>query len=273
MKKELVIEPVRFFSALNLKDVWEHRELFFFLVWRDIIVRYKQTVLGFFWTLLKPVMTMFIFMFVFHKLAGFNSGKIPYPVFAFTGILAWNFFLDAFTSSSGSLLLNMNIISKVYFPRIIIPFTASFKGIIDFSIATITYFIMMIYYSISPGINILLLPLACFWGLIIALGFGLLFGSLMVKYRDVNHIIPFFIQSLFFLSPIAYSASTISKKIELFYWMNPIAGLAEVFRFTLIGQAYLPLDLLLLSLSVSLVILGIGIISFKYMEKDFVDLQ
>jgi lipopolysaccharide transport system permease protein len=272
MKKEIVIEPVRLFSPINLPEIWEHRELLYFLVWRDIIVRYKQTILGFTWTLIKPVVTMLIFIFVFNRLAGFSSDKMPYSVFVFTGILAWNFFLDAFTSSSASLLTNMNIISKVYFPRLIIPLTAALKGLIDFSIAAIFYVFLMFYFSIWPGMYILLLPLAAAWGLIIALGFGLWFGSLSVKYRDISNIIPFFIQSFFFLSPIAYSSSTVSSKLEIFYWLNPITGLVELFRLALTGQAYIPLHLITESVLASFIILGIGITSFKYMEKDFVDI-
>jgi lipopolysaccharide transport system permease protein len=272
MSKEIIIEPVGVLSAIKLGEVWEHRELLYFLVWRDVIVRYKQTIFGFLWTLIKPVLTMLIFIFVFKNLAGIRSGDIPYPVFAFTGILAWQFFLDAFTSSSSSLLVNMNIISKVYFPRIIIPLTAAMKGIIDFSIAALVYVFLMFYYSIFPGFHILLLPLAALFGLIIALGFGLWFGSLSVKYRDVTHLVPFFIQSLFFISPIAYSSSSVGNKFELLYWLNPIVGLIELFRFTLIGKSHLPVHLLFLSVLVAVVILGIGIISFKYMEKDFVDI-
>jgi lipopolysaccharide transport system permease protein len=271
MEKEIVIEPVKFLSALNLKEVWRYKELFYFLVWRDIIVRYKQTILGFSWTLIKPLITMFIFIFVFNILGGFKSGKIPYSVFVYTGILAWNYFLDAFTSSSTSLITNMNIISKVFFPRIIIPFTAAFKGIIDFSIAALIYVFLMYYYSIFPGFKILLLPVAAFWGLIVALGFGLFFGSFSVKYRDINYIIPFFVQSIFFLTPITYASTNVPVNFEIFYWINPLAGLIAFFRYCLIGEAYMPLHLLLISIISSVVIFAIGVISFKYMEKDFVD--
>ncbi len=244
MKKELVIEPPKRFSSIDFKELWNYRELFYFLIWRDTKVRYKQTFLGASWAIVRPVLSMVVFTFVFNKLAGFSTSGVPYQLFTFTGILAWNFFSDGITGSSQSLITNSNLITKVFFPRLIIPAAAVLKGLVDFGIAFIIYILFMIYYSFNPGPNILLFPLAIIWEIITSLGIGLWFTAIGVKYRDIAQALPFAIQLLFWITPVGYSSAKIPLKWELIYWLNPMTGVVELFRATLLGHAYLPLHLL-----------------------------
>lgn len=271
MEKELVIEPKKGFSAVHLKELWEYRELFYFLIWRDVKVRYKQTVLGAGWAIVRPLVSMVVFTFIFNRLAGFKTEGIPYQLFTFTGILAWSFFSEGLTGASQSLVSSSNLITKVYFPRLIIPSAAVLRGLVDFGIALLIFFGFMIYYRFNPGWNMLLFPFALIWGITASLGVGLWFSAIGVKYRDVAQALPFFVQLLFWITPVGYSASKVPLKWELIYWLNPMTGVIESFRYTLLGQAYIPAHLFLLSIGLSIVIFITGVINFRRMEKEFAD--
>jgi lipopolysaccharide transport system permease protein len=272
MQKELIIKPTKGLSALQLLELWNYRELFYFLVWRDIKVRYKQTVLGALWALIRPLLSMIVFTFVFNRLAGFASPGVPYQLFTFTGILAWNFFSEGLSGASQSIVSNTSLISKVYFPRIIIPTAAVLRGLADFGIAFLMYVIMMAYFAFAPGWQIALLPIVTVWGIIVALGVGLWFTAIGVKYRDVAHALPFIVQLLFWVSPVGYSSAKIPAKWELLYWCNPMTGVIEGFRYTLLGQAHIPMHLLFFSLLLTVIIFVSGVINFRRMEKEFADI-
>jgi lipopolysaccharide transport system permease protein len=272
MEKELVITPTRGLSALRLKELWEYRELFYFLVWRDVKVRYKQTVLGAAWAIVKPVVTMVVLTFVFNRLAGFSVTGVPDQLFTFAGVLAWNFFSDGLTGASGSLISNTNLISKVYFPRIIIPAAAVLRGLVDFGIAFVIFLGFMAYYSFNPGPSMILFPVVVVWGIVASLGVGMWFTAIGVKYRDIGQALPFIVQVLFWVTPLGYSSAKIAGKYELLYWLNPMTGVVEGFRQTLLGTAYLPLHLLCLSVSLSIIIFLSGIWNFRRMEREFADI-
>jgi lipopolysaccharide transport system permease protein len=271
MSKELVIQPSKTFSALHLRDLWEYRELFYFLIWRDVKVRYKQTVLGVGWAIVRPVVSMVVFTFIFNRLAGFSSEGIPYQLFTLSGIMAWTFFSEGITGSSQSLITNTNLITKVYFPRLIIPSAAVLRGLVDFGIGFLIFIGFLVYYSFNPGWQILLFPLATLWGIATSLGVGLWFTAIGVKYRDIAQALPFVVQLLLWVTPVGYSSSKIPAKWEMLYWLNPMTGVVESFRYTLLGKAYLPTHLLIFSIVVCLIVFVSGIFNFRRMEKEFAD--
>jgi lipopolysaccharide transport system permease protein len=268
---EIIIQPSKRFSALHLKEIWSYRELFYFLIWRDIKVRYKQTLLGVSWAVIRPVISMVVFTFIFNKLAGFASEGIPYQLFTLTGILAWNFFSEGLTTSSQSMITNTNLITKVYFPRLIIPSASVLRGLVDFGIALLIFIGFMFYYSFNPGWNILFFPIAVLWAILVCLGLGYWFTAIGVKYRDIAHALPFIVQILFWITPVGYSSAKIQGKWEFIYWLNPMTGVIEFFRFCLLGKGYFPTNLLLLSITICLVIFLTGIFNFRRMEKEFAD--
>jgi lipopolysaccharide transport system permease protein len=271
MQKELIIQPTRGLSSLKLGEIWEYKELFYFLVWRDVKVRYKQTFLGASWAIFRPVTSMILLTFVFNRLAGFTSGDIPYPLFTYCGILAWNFFSEGVTSASQSLVSNAHLISKIYFPRLIIPSSAILRGLIDFGIAFVVYILLMIYYKLSPSSSVIFLPLFILQEIIVALGIGLWFSAIGVKYRDIGHALPFVIQFLFWITPVGYSSAEIPEKWQLLYWLNPMTGVIEGFRYCLLGLNNLSTNLLLFSVGIAIFIFITGFINFKRMEKEFAD--
>jgi len=271
MTTTIVIRPSRRFPLPRFKELWEFRELFYFLVWRDIIIRYRQTILGVGWAIVKPILSVVVITFIFNKLAGFTSEGIPYQLFTLAGILAWNFFSQGVTAASQSMIYNSNLVTKVYFPRLIIPSAAVLRGLVDLGIALLLYASLMYYYSFSPGWQLFLFPLAVAWGVMSCLGVSLWVSAIGVKYHDVAQALPFFVQLLFWISPVGYSSAKVTGRFVLFYWMNPMAGVIECFRYSLLGKAYLPANLLILSLAVSVMILVSGIINFKRMEKEFAD--
>lgn len=271
MQKPLVIQPSKTFSSIQFKELWEYRELFYFLIWRDVKVRYKQTLLGATWAIIRPISSMVVFTFVFNRLAGFTSEGVPYTLFTYTGILAWLFFSDGLTGSSQSLLTNSNLISKVYFPRLIIPAAAVLRGLVDFGIAFVIFLGLMVYYNFAPTWNILLFPFAVLWGIVASLGVGLWFTAVGVKYRDIAQALPFVVQILFWVTPVGYSSTKIPAKWEILYWMNPMTGVIESFRYTLLGTAYTPPNLIILSIAISVIIFITGVINFRRMEREFAD--
>src|SRR5580704_12025465 len=220
----LTIGPSKGFMSLNLADVWAYRELLFFLVWRDIKVRYKQTALGAAWAVIQPVMTMIVFSVFFGRLAKVPSDGIPYPVFAYTALLPWQLFAFALTESSNSLVGSQNLITKVYFPRLVIPLASVLAGIVDFAIAFVVLLCLMLYYGITPTAAVVWLPLFVLLALATALSVGLWFSALNVKYRDVRYTIPFLTQFWMFATPVAYSSTLVPERWRVWFGLNPMAG-------------------------------------------------
>lgn len=266
-----VIQPVKGWISLGLHNLWEYRELLYFLAWRDIKVRYKQTVLGALWAIIQPLTTMVIFTVIFGKLAKIPSDGIPYPVFSFCGLLPWNYFAGAFSRSSSSLIGNANLISKVYFPRLVIPISSLLAGLVDFAIAFFVLIGLMLWYGIIPTITILWLPVFLLMTVVAALGIGLWLGALNVQYRDVNYIVPFLIQVWMYATPVVYPSSFIPERWRLFYGLNPMAGAVEGFRWALLGGAQGPGPLLVVSVLVAVVLLISGVFYFRRMERTFAD--
>jgi lipopolysaccharide transport system permease protein len=268
----VVIEPVKGWASLQLKTLWEYRELLYFLVWRDVKVRYKQTFLGASWAILQPFLTMIVFSIFFGKLGGIPSDGIPYPIFAYTALLPWQFFSNAISQSGNSLISNQELITKVYFPRLVIPISAVAAGIVDFCIAFIILLAMMFYYGIFPSLAVLTLPLFLLITFISALAVSLWLAALNVRYRDVRHAIPFLTQFWLFATPIAYPVSIVPEQWRLIYGINPMVGVVEGFRWALLGQGNPPGSFVFVSIFITLVLLAGGLMYFRRMEKTFADL-
>jgi lipopolysaccharide transport system permease protein len=265
------IRPTKGWAALNLKDLWLYRELVYFLTWRDIKVRYKQAVLGIAWAILQPLLTMVIFSFIFGNLAKLPSDGIPYPLFSYAAVLPWQLFSSALQRSSISLVGNANLLTKIYFPRLIIPFSAVLASLVDFGIAFLVMIGLMIYYQVWPTLMMLwIIPLSLL-ALITALAVSLWLSALNVLYRDVQHMVPFLIQFWMYASPVAYSATLIPTGIwRIIYGLNPMAGVIQGFRWALLGAQ--PPDILLaVSIVMVLILLVSGLFYFRRMEKTFAD--
>lgn len=266
------IQPSRGLLALDLSDIWHYRELLYFLTWRDIKVRYKQTALGAAWAILQPVLTMLVFSLIFGVLIGVQSEGFPYPVFAFTALLPWQLFAFALTQSSNSLVSNQSLITKVYFPRLVIPVASVMAGLVDFAIAFGVLLVMMLIYRLPLSVNMLALPFLALIAVITALAVGLWLSALNVKYRDVRHIIPFLTQVWMYLCPIAYSIELIPEKWRLLYSLNPMTGVIEGFRWAILGKTGSVWPTLLASCIIVLFLLITGLIYFKHTEDNFADL-
>jgi len=266
------IQPTKGWASLQLRALWEYRELLYFLAWRDIKVRYKQTVLGAAWAIIQPVTTMLIFTIIFGRLARIPSDNIPYPIFSFCALLPWNYFATAFSRSSGSLVNNAHLISKVYFPRLVIPISSLLSGLLDFAIAFLFLIGMMFYYHIVPTISILWLPVFMLMAIATALGVGLWLGALDVLYRDIGYLVPFLSQIWMYATPVVYPSSLIPEKWRLIYGLNPMAGVVEGFRWALIGRGTKPGPMLLVSAFVTIILLVSGAFYFRRMEKTFADI-
>jgi len=269
---ELVIQPSRGWFELNLRDLWRYRELLFFLTWRDIKVRYKQTVLGAAWAVLQPLLTMVVFSIIFGYLAGLPSDGIPYPIFTYTALLPWQLFAYALTQSSTSLVADQNLITKIYFPRLVIPISSVFAGLLDFVIAFLVLIGMMIFYKIQITARIMVLPALVVLAVATALSMGLWLSALNVKYRDIRYAMLFLTQLAFYATPIAYSSSIIPEKWRWLYSLNPMVGVVEGFRWALLGTTYTIGPMVLVSTVVVVVLLAGGLVYFKQMEDDFADI-
>jgi homopolymeric O-antigen transport system permease protein len=253
-------------------DLWRYRELFFFLAWRDILVRYKQTVIGLAWALIRPLLTMIVFVFVFGKLAKLPSGGVPYPILVFAALLPWQFFSNAFSEAGNSLISNANMISKVYFPRLVIPASAVIVSFVDFLISGIILVGLMAWYGFAPNLRMLTLPLFIFVAFTAAMGAGLWIAALNVKYRDFRYIVPFVVQFGLYISPVGFSSNIVPENWRLLYSINPMVGVIDGFRWAILGgntQLYWPG--FLLSIFLVLVILVTGIYYFRNTEKTFAD--
>jgi lipopolysaccharide transport system permease protein len=268
----LHIRPAKGWIALRLRELWEYRELMWFLGWRDVTVRYKQTVLGATWAIIQPFTTMVVFSIFFGKLARMPSDGIPYPIFSYAAILPWTFFTAIVTSSSMSLLAGSRLIKKVYFPRLIIPLATVVTSFIDFAIAFVVLIGMMIYFQIAPTINILFLPLFILLAAIAALGTGLWLAASNVKYRDVRYTVPFMVQIWMFATPIVYPSSLLSEPWRTLYGLNPMAGVVEGFRWALLGVDTAPGPMIVISSVVAITVFVSGAFYFRRMERTFADL-
>lgn len=269
--EEIILRPSRGLSLVRWKELWQFRELFYFLVWRDIKIRYKQTFLGTLWALIRPLMGMIVFTLIFNKLIGFSVEGVPYLLFTFCGVVAWNFFAEGVSGASQSLLSNANLISKVYFPRVIIPAAAILSGLVDFAIAFILAIALMVYFQFAPTITILFLPFFILLTIVTSLGIGFLFSSISVQYRDIAHALPYIIQVLFWITPVGYAANKIPGEFQILYWCNPIVCVIEGFRWSMLHSGEIPLYLVGISVSVALALFMLGLLNFLRMERKFAD--
>ncbi len=267
----LILRPSRGWSALNLRDLWVYRELFYFLTWRDLKVRYKQTALGAIWAVIQPLVQMVIFTLLFGRLAGLDSEGIPYPIFSYSALLPWGLFAKAIGDAGKSIVLNRSMITKVYFPRLIVPMASVLSGVVDFMIAFLVLLGLLVYYGIRPTSAILTLPLFLLLALATALGVGLWLSSLHVIYRDVGYVIPFLTQLWFFVTPIVYSSTEVPAQWQLVYALNPMVGVVNGFRWALAGTETGPGPMLAVSALISVTLLVSGMFYFRRMERTFAD--
>jgi lipopolysaccharide transport system permease protein len=269
--KVSIIEPKKGWIPIDFKEIWKYRELLYFLTKRDIKVRYKQTVLGGLWAIIQPLFTMIVFTLFFGKLAKVPSDGIPYPLFVYAGLLPWTYFANSLAASGNSLVGSQNLITKVYFPRLIIPASASLAGLLDFFIAMIVLGALMIYYQLIPGIGILLFPFLVGLTFLCSVGVGLWLSALNVEYRDIRYAIPFLIQIWMFLSPVIYPVSMIHEKYQWVLAINPMGGVIDAYRASLLGHK--PIDWTLFGISVAIIVFLFlsGLYYFRRMEKTFAD--
>lgn len=269
--QEIIIEPGRT-EAHYWRDVWRYSDLFLFLAWRDVLVRYKQTLFGFAWAWLRPLLTMVAFTIVFGRLANLPSGGVPYPLLVFAGVLAWQFASTAFAAAAASLVDNANLVAKVYFPRILMPLAAVAVCLVDVVVAALLLLPLMLWYGITPDLRILALPLFIALTFVIAVGPGLWIAALNVKYRDFRYVIPFLIQFGMYVSPVGFSTVIVPEQWRLLFALNPMVGAIEGFRWSLLG-GHAPLDVPMLALSVAMaaLLLYVGVVQFRKTEKSFAD--
>jgi lipopolysaccharide transport system permease protein len=266
-----IIRPSRGWRALDLRELWEYRELLYFLVWRDIKVRYKQTALGASWAVIQPFFTMVVFSLFFGRLAGVPSDDLPYPVFSFAALVPWTFFATGLTMSANSLVQSQELLKKVYFPRLTIPLAPVLGGVVDFAIAFVVLLGMMWYYGIVPGLAALVVLPLLLLALVTSLGVGLWLSALNVQYRDVRYAVPFLVQIWLFATPIAYPSSLLDEPWRTVYAINPMVGVVEGFRWALLGADTAPGPMIVVSTMAALGILVGGALYFRRMERTFAD--
>ena len=272
-KEMLTIRPPKGWISLNLRDLWLYRELIAFLTWRDILIRYKQTLLGASWAIINPLVNMLVLNFIFGNLAQMDTGGIPGPIFRYTALLPWMLFSKALSSSGRSMLTNRGLITKIYFPRLVIPISSVLSGVVDFGISFLVMIGMMLYYKVAVTWAMLTIPLLIALTLIVALGVGLWLSALNVLYRDVGYILPVLTQLWLFLSPVGYSSASIPDKLQLLYALNPMTGVIEAFRWAMLGETTVNLGLqLTISIGVALIVLISGLFFFRRMERTFADM-
>jgi lipopolysaccharide transport system permease protein len=267
----LRLAPSRGWVPLKLDELWEYRELLYFLVWRDIKVRYKQTALGAAWAVIQPFMTMVVFSLFFGHLAKMPSDNIPYPIFAFAALVPWTFFSNGLSQSANSMVGSSNLITKVYFPRLIVPLASIAAGLVDFLISFSVLLAMMLYYGLFPTLNVIWLTPFVLLACVTALGVGLWLSALSVAYRDVRYIVPFITQFWLFATPIAYPSSLLHQPWRTIYGLNPMVGVVEGFRWALLGTNTAPGPMIAISAGMALIILVSGSFYFRRMEKTFAD--
>ena len=270
------LRPAKGLAALNLKDLWDYRELIYFLTWRDLKVRYKQTVLGFAWVMIQPIINMVVFTILFGTLLQVPTDGIPYPIFTFAALLPWLYFAGSLIRSSTTLVGSASLISKVYFPRMVIPIAGVLSGLVDFLVSLIVLIVMMLVFQIIPTINLLLLPVFLLLALLTALGFGLWLSALNVRFRDINHLVPFIIEIWKYATPVIYGSTLIPERFRFILGLNPMTGVVEGFRWAILGSQYVdsfnPGPLFIVSITITLVVLVTGIIFFRNTERTFADI-
>ena len=267
----IIVKPSKGWISLRLDELWQYRELLYFLAWRDIKVRYKQTALGAAWAIIQPFFTMVVFSIFFGRLAKVPSDGIPYPIFAYAALVPWTFFANGLSQSANSLVGSANLIKKVYFPRLVVPISSVISGVFDFILAFLVLLGLMLYYGISPTLNIVWLPFLLLLTLITSLGVGLWLSALNVKFRDVRYTVPFLTQFWLFATPIAYPSSLLSEPWRTLYGINPMVGVVEGFRWALLGTDTAPGPIIIVSTVVALALLVGGAFWFRKMEKTFAD--
>lgn len=268
---EILIKPSKGWVPLKLQDMWYYRELLYFLTWRDIKVRYKQTVLGATWAIIQPFCTMVVFSLFFGRLAKIPSDGIPYPIFSYAALVPWHFFANGLNQSGNSLVSASRLITKIYFPRLIIPVATVLSGVVDFALAFLVLLAMMFYYGIVPTLNIFWLPFFLLLALSTALGVGLWLSAMNVQFRDVRYAIPFLVQFWLFITPIAYPSSLLSEPWRTIYGLNPMVGVVEGFRWALLGTDTAPGLIIIVSSFVAFGLVISGAYYFRRLEKTFAD--
>jgi lipopolysaccharide transport system permease protein len=265
------IAPSRGWRTLNVKELWAYRELLWVLTTRDIKVRYKQTVLGFAWAIIQPVMMMVVFSIFFGRLAGMPSDGYPYPVFVYAGLLPWTFFANAISSSGNSLVGSAQLVSKVYFPRLIIPLASVGGGLVDFAISTSVLLLLMVWYGVAWGAELLVAPLLVAGVILVALAVGIFLSALTVAYRDFRYVVPFLVQLWMFATPVVYPASLVPENWRWLLFLNPMAGIIEGFRAAFLGQG-LDVSAFLTSFGIAVILFFIGVAYFEKVERGFADI-
>jgi lipopolysaccharide transport system permease protein len=272
---QVIIEKKRGLAALKLDDLWQYRELLYFLVWRDIKVRYKQTALGVAWVILQPLVSMVIFSVLFGSLLKVPSGEVPYPIFAYAALLPWNYFAGSLTRASTSVVNSANLITKVYFPRLVIPLAGVLSGLVDFAIAFVVLIGMMIFYGVAATPAVVWLPAFFLLAMATALGFGLWLSALNVRFRDVNYLVPYLVQIWMYVTPVIYGTGLIPARFQWLLALNPMTGVVEGFRWALLGsqlaEAAPPGTLFPISVAIALVVLVSGAVFFRSTERGFAD--
>lgn len=270
---ERIIRPKKGLVPIDFAELWRYKELLFFLAWRGILVRYKQTIIGIGWAVIQPVLIMIVFTVIFGKLAKFPSGGIPYPILTFVALLPWQFFSNALTQSSQSVVGNNALVSKIYFPRLIIPASTIITAMVDFSISFIVLIELMFWYQIIPGVEIVFLPFFFLLAMTAALGAGLWLSALNVEYRDVRYIVPFIVRMGLYISPVGFLSSVVPEKYQLIYSLNPMVGVIDGFRWSLLGGR-VTLNWLGFWISVTIVVVLFitGAYYFRKMERTFADI-
>ena len=268
----ILIKPSKGWSSLNLRELWMYRELIYFLTWRDLKVRYKQTALGAGWAILQPVLSMIVFSIFFGGLLNVDSGDVPYPIFSYAAILPWGVFAKGLNDTGRSLVSNRAMLTKIYFPRMVIPLASVFSSLADFLIAFVVMLGLMFYYQIAPTSNIWTLPLFLLLAVITALGVGLWLSAMNVLYRDIGYMIPYITQLWFYLTPIVYSASEVPEEWQFFYALNPMVGVVEGFRWALLGTSDAPSPMIGVSAVIALIVFISGMYYFRRMERTFADM-
>lgn len=271
-KYELIIEPSKSLFDLKLKELWSYRELLFFLIWRDIKIKYKQSLFGISWAIFQPLISILVFTLIFDKIAKLPSGGVPYPLYSVCGIIVWNYFSQSLQNGTSSLIISRNLITKVYFPRLLVPLSAIGGGILDFSISLVIAFILLAYYKIAISFNILLILFFSLLLFLVVTAVCLWTSAVSVKYRDVPHAIPFLTRMLFWVTPVAYGAEAIPQKYMFIYSLNPLYCIIEGFRFSMLKTPLPSLSSMFISFLMVLILSFSGIIYFKNMEKEFADI-
>lgn len=267
-----VIQPSKGWVSLKLKEIWAYRELLYFLIWRDVKVRYKQTVIGLAWAVLQPVTTMIVFSLFFGQLAKIPSDGVPYPIFSYAALVPWGFFAAGLGGASNSLVGTANLIKKIYFPRLIIPISTVVGGLVDFGVAFGVLLVLMVAFGIAPTVNIIWLPVFLLLALITSLGIGLWLSAMNVQFRDIRYVVPFLSQIWLFATPIAYPSSLIKNDLlRTIYGINPMTGVVEGFRWALLGTDTAPGPMIIVSTMMALILLISGAFYFRRMEKSFAD--